>query len=141
RLRPPIVAHRDGYHCREAGETYAVGRPHKRGIAAHGKESDHAEMPIVVRLDCRTRISVRIRMIHNTKNSSVYPSAMRNSGHKNTGAINGPPARKMLSPWCSVVHQSTENSMTGRFTAPTSASTAQIRAARVSSSMAFQRAM
>ena len=43
-------------------------------------------------------------------------------------AIVGPSARKMLSPWCSVFHQSTENLMIGRLTEPTSVRIAAIRA-------------
>ena len=45
-----------------------------------------------------------------------------------------PPMRKIEDGWCSVFHQSTENLMIGRLTAPTSVSTAAAREPRPGSS-------
>jgi len=53
------------------------------------------------------------------------------SGHRKTGEISDPPCARCFRPGASVVHQSTENSMIGRFTAPTIARMAQARAERV----------
>ena len=66
---------------------------------------------------------------------------MTSSGVRMAGWRLGPPMRNTLAGWCRVFHQSTENLTIGRLMAPTSATMAAIRAARVGSSIACQTAM
>ena len=61
--------------------------------------------------------------------------AMTNSGTSRLGSMVGPPMRNTEAGWCSVFHQSTENLMMGRLTAPTSVRIAAARPARAGSSM------
>jgi len=73
--------------------------------------------------------------------SRVKPNIMMKSGVSIEAGILGPVGVRMESGWCSVFHQSTENLMTGMSRAPTSVTTATMRAARSWSSKARQSAM
>src|SRR5262249_44601938 len=78
----------------------------------------------------RRRISLRMLANRRVTNSSVKGNAMIRSGASNDGSIVGPPMRNTEAGWCSVFHQSTENLMIGRLTAPTRDRIAAARASR-----------
>src|SRR5262245_27273566 len=82
----------------------------------------------------RLRISLRMIARCSVTKSSVNASDMISRGISNDGSMVGPPMRKTEAGWCSVFHQSTENLMIGRLTAPTSDRIAAVRAPRPGSS-------
>jgi len=78
----------------------------------------------------RLKISLRMTARCNAMKSNVNASAMISSGVSNDGSMVDPPMRKTEAGWCSVFHQSTENLIIGRLTAPTSDRIAAARAPR-----------
>src|SRR5262245_49219707 len=82
----------------------------------------------------RRKISLRMAARCSVTNRNVKASAMISSGVSNVGSMVEPPMRKTEAGWCSVFHQSTENLMIGRLTAPTSERIAAARAPRPGSS-------
>jgi len=84
---------------------------------------------------------VRMRSTSSVRNSSEKPAAITSRGTSIEMSIRGPPTRMTLAGWCNVFHQSTENLMIGRLTAPTSARTEPALPPREGSSKAFTSAM
>jgi len=78
----------------------------------------------------RLKISLRMTARCNVTKSNVNASPMISSGVSNDGSMVDPPMRKTEAGWCSVFHQSTENLIIGRLTAPTSDRIAAARAPR-----------
>src|SRR5690606_22488723 len=69
----------------------------------------------------RCRLSARARASSEPANQNLVPITIQTSGGSMLGSIEDSPNTRMVWPWCSEFHHTTEYRITGSITTPTSA--------------------
>src|SRR5690348_12666231 len=138
-----MVERDPGDHGRDDEGRHGVRRDDEVGVRAqvHVASASVCACNICIVRTRRRRIPLRMAARCSVKNSSVKALAITRSGTRIDLSMAEPPMRRIDAGWCKVFHQSTENLMIGRLSAPTSVKTAAAREPRFGSSAVQYSAM